>query len=272
VNKIFETLDCTDRRPVSPLNGDASVLAADSDRPTSRKVTQITSPGVAIADEPSSLAVAEPAPMLEMDPATRLELIRLTHTLFLGSTGARVVAFSGVEPGAGCSWMSVRIAELLADADAGSVCIVDADFQNPMLHAYLGANNHVGLSDALVGRQPVRDCVQRFGERLHVLCSGSVGPKAEILLASSAFRLLTEELRAFFDFVLFDTPPLATCSDALVVASRTEGLAMVVEADSTNCEAALKAARHASAANVRILGVVLNKRTYPIPEAIYRKL
>ena len=77
MNKIFETLDCTDRRPVSPLNGDASVLAADSDRPTSRKVTQITSPGVAIADEPSSLAVAEPAPMLEMDPATRLELIRL---------------------------------------------------------------------------------------------------------------------------------------------------------------------------------------------------
>jgi Mrp family chromosome partitioning ATPase len=99
-----------------------------------------------------------------------------------------------------------------------------------------------------------------------------VGPKAEILLASSAFRLLTEELHAFFDFVIFDTPPLATSSDALVVASRAEGLAMVVEADSTNREAALKAARHASAANVRILGVVLNKRTYPIPEAIYRKL
>jgi len=272
VNKIFETLDSTDRRPISQLNGDASVLTADPDRPANRKITQITSPGVAVADEPSQVAAVGPAPTLEMDPATRQELIRLTHTLFLGSAGARVVAFSGVEPGAGCSWMLVRIADLLADADAGSVCIVDTDFQNPTLHLYLGADNNCGLSDALVERQPLRDCVQRFGERLHVLSSGSVGPKAEILLASSAFRLLTEELRAVFDFVLFDTPPMATSSDALVVAGRTEGLAMVVEADSTNRETALKAARHAAAANVRVLGVVLNKRTYPIPEAIYKKL
>jgi len=272
VNKIFEALDSTDRRPVSSSNGDGSFMTADSDRPASRKVTQITSPGVAVADEPAAVATMGPAPMLEMDPATRQELIRLTHTLFLGSNGARVVAFSGVEPGAGCSWMLVRIAELLADADAGSVCVVDTDFQNPALHLYLGANNNCGLSDALIGQQSVRDCVQRFGERLHVLSSGSVGPRAEILLASSGFRLLVEELRAYFDFVLFDTTPLATSSDALVVASRTEGLAMVVEADSTSRETALKAARHAAAANVRMLGVVLNKRTYPIPEAIYKKL
>jgi Mrp family chromosome partitioning ATPase len=58
----------------------------------------------------------------------------------------------------------------------------------------------------------------------------------------------------------------------LAIASTIDGLAMVVEADATNRETAFKAAKDAAAANVRMLGVVLNKRTYPIPEAIYSKL
>lgn len=272
MNKIFEALESTDRRPISQANGDGSVFTADPDRASGRKITQITSPGIAIADEPLEPPTAGPSPAFEMDPSTRQELIRLTHTLFLSSGDTRVVAFSGVEPGAGCSWMLVRIAELLADADAGSVCIVDTDFHDPMLSEYFGVSSKCGLSDALVGPQPIQECVHRFGERLYLLSSGSGGPKAEILLASSAFRLRVDELRAIFDFVLFDTPPLATSSDALVVASRTDGLAMVVEADSTNRETALKAARHVAAANIRLLGAVLNKRTYPIPEAIYKKL
>lgn len=273
MNKIFEALDSADRRPISQATGDSTVLTAEPDRGSNRKITQITSSGIAVADdEPLAVTTAGPTPAFEMDPSTRQELIRLTHTLFLSSGDTRVVAFSGVEAGAGCSWMLVRIAELLAGADAGSVCVVDADFNDPTLHSYFGASNKWGLSDALVGSQPIPECVRRFGQRLYLLSSGSIGPKAEILLASSAFRLRIEELRAFFDFVLIDTPPLAASSDALMVASRTDGLAMVVEADSTNRETALKAARHAAAANVRMLGVVLNKRTYPIPEAIYKKL
>lgn len=272
MSKIFEALDSAERRPIGRMNGDGQVIAADPDRPMGPKVTTITSGGIALAEEPAPAIAEGPWPSLEMDPVTRTELTRLVHTLFLSSNGIRVVAFSGVEPGAGCTWISARIAELLADADAGSVCIVDADFREPMLHTYLGADNNYGLSDALVGLTPICDCVRRVGGRLHLLSSGSIGPKAEPLLASSAFRRRVEELRTFFDFVLFDTPALASSSDALAVASRTDGLAMVVEAEATNREIALKAAKQAAAANVRMLGVVLNKRTYPIPESIYRKL
>lgn len=257
---------------MSQSTGEASVLTSDSERSSGRKITQISSPGIAVEDEPLEVSTGGPSPAFEMDQPTRQELIRLTHTLFLSSGDARVVAFSGVEAGAGCSWMSARIAELLADADAGSVCVVDTDFNDPTLHTYFGASNKCGLSDALVSPLPIRECVRRFGERLYLLSSGSIGPRAEILLASSAFRLRVEELRAIFDFVLFDTPPLDVSSDALVVASKADGLAMVVEADSTNRETALRAARHAAAANIRVLGAVLNKRTYPIPEALYKKL
>jgi non-specific protein-tyrosine kinase len=141
-----------------------------------------------------------------------------------------------------------------------------------MLHTYLHTSNSVGLSDALIDADPLRHYVQRLGGGLGLLSSGSLMARAEPLLASSAFRARVEELRASFDHVLFDTPPLADSSDALAVASKLDGLAMVVEAGSTKRETALKAAKDAAANNVRMLGVVLNKRTYPVPDAIYRRL
>jgi protein-tyrosine kinase len=273
VSKIFEALDRADNEPMRHINGGRPVATSETDNVAGARVTQqVTSGGTAVVNGFAPRSAASSSPDLEMDQATRQELTRLTHMLFLNSGGSRVVAFSGVEPGAGCSWIVVRIAQLLAEAGAGSVCVVDANFRSPMLHTYLDADDSRGLSDALVDPHPISEYVQRLGGVLHLLSSGSVVSKAESLLASSAFRGRVEQLRAYFDFVLFDTPALSVSSDALAIASTIDGLAMVVEADSTNRETALKAAKDAATANVRMLGVVLNKRSYPIPEAIYSKL
>jgi Mrp family chromosome partitioning ATPase len=254
------------------VNGDGPTTASAADRPARRSTIQTNTVRASVADGPAprTLVAAPVSPGMDLD--TRRELTRLSHTLFLCSGAARLVAFSAVESGAGCSWVLVRIAHLLAEASAGSVCVVDANFQSPMLHTYLHASNSVGLSDALLDPEPIRNYVQRLGGGLGLLSTGSVIARAEPLLASSAFRARVDELRASFDHVLFDTPPLAESSDALVVASKLDGLAMVVEAGSTKRETAMKVAKDAAANNVRMLGVVLNKRTYPVPDAIYRRL
>jgi capsular exopolysaccharide synthesis family protein len=272
VSKIFEGLDYTAHPPMNNLNGDRTATSNEPEHSAGPRVTQASFASVPIADGPAHRTKVGPSPALEMDMEARQELTKLTHRLFLGSNGPRVVAFSGVQEGAGCSWMLARTAQLLAEADAGSVCVIDADLRNPTLHKYFRVGNSFGLSDALIGTQPVSEYVSRLGGPLHLLSSGSVIPKVETLLSSSTFRLRVEELCVSFRFVLFDTPPLAGSSDALVVASRTDGLVMVIEADSTNRDLALKAAKDASATNVHLLGTVLNKRTFPIPEAIFRKL
>jgi Mrp family chromosome partitioning ATPase len=254
------------------LNGDGPVTTSKAERRARRGGIQTNTVRAVMADGAAPRTLVAAPVSLGMDQDTRRELTRLTHTLFLCSGGARAVAFSAVESGAGCSWVLVRIAQLLAEASAGSVCIVDANFCSPMLHTYLHTGNSIGLSDALVDTDPIRQYVQRLGGGLGLLSTGSVIAKAEPLLASSAFRARVDELRASFDHLLFDTPPLAVSSDALAVASKLDGLAMVVEAGSTKRETALKAAKDAAANNVRMLGVVLNKRAYPVPNAIYRKL
>lgn len=253
MTKIFETLVGTENEPVSQTNGHRLGMGLAPDG---------TAPGTALGTQSG----------LRMDQRTRQELTRLIQNLFLRPGGARLVAFSGVQPGAGCSWLVVRIAELLGDAGAGSVCVVDANFRSPVLHSSPEAGAGCGFSDALVGTDPISAYVQRIGGRLHLLSSGSFGKRAAPLLASTAFRGRLDELRAKFDYVLFDTPPLAYRSDALAIASRIDGLALVVAANSTHRETARKAVKDVAAANVRMLGLILNKRTYPIPAALYERL
>jgi len=80
------------------------------------------------------------------------------------------------------------------------------------------------------------------------------------------------ELRKEFDFVLIDAPPLTPYSDALAFGQLTDGFILVVEANATRREAALQVAENLRAANIRILGAVLNQRTFPIPESLYHRL
>ncbi len=270
MKRIFDGLESIGNEVANHSNGSHPETPEEIRDSSERRVSPAQGPVAANRGE--SRISLMPPPVLEMDPAAREEIIRLIHTVFLRPGGSRVVAFSGVQPGVGCSWLLVRTAALLAAADSGSVCVVDANLRSPSLHTYLNARNRYGLSDVLVDSQPVRESVFQISRHFHLLSSGSMPLRAASLLASSAFRSCVDELRAAFDFVLFDTPPLATTSDGLLVAGTVDGLAMVVEANSTNRDTALKAARAAMAANTRILGAVLNKRTYPIPKAIYKKL
>jgi Mrp family chromosome partitioning ATPase len=52
----------------------------------------------------------------------------------------------------------------------------------------------------------------------------------------------------------------------------TDGVVLVLKAHSSRRETARSAVHDLAAANVRTLGAVLNQRTFPIPEKLYRRL
>jgi Mrp family chromosome partitioning ATPase len=79
-------------------------------------------------------------------------------------------------------------------------------------------------------------------------------------------------MRAAFEFVLIDAPPASLYADAPLLGQLADGVVLVVEAHSTRREPALAAKASLEAANARVLAAVLNKRTFAIPEIIYRNL
>jgi Mrp family chromosome partitioning ATPase len=74
------------------------------------------------------------------------------------------------------------------------------------------------------------------------------------------------ELRKEFDYVLIDSAPLNTHGDGITLAKLTDGLVLVLETNSTRREAVARVTASLHAAQIKILGAVLNK---PIPEALY---
>ena len=92
------------------------------------------------------------------------------------------------------------------------------------------------------------------------------------LLNSEHLKIRFAELRKEFDYILVDVPPLNQYADAMAIGQIMDGLVLVVEADSTRKESALKALETLRAAQIEVLGAVLNKRSFPIPEFVYRRL
>jgi Mrp family chromosome partitioning ATPase len=165
--------------------------------------------------------------------------------------------------------------DVLAAQTGQSVCLVDADLRTPTLHTAFRMSGARGLSDALLNDDPTApfdSCVARIAGHLWMLPAGGRCAEALPHLTSDPFRLLLLELSAAFEYVLILGPSLGANPEAALLGQTVDGVVLVLQANATRREAAKRAADHLRAGNVRILGAILGSRTFPIPEAIYRRL
>jgi succinoglycan biosynthesis transport protein ExoP len=203
------------------------------------------------------------------------ESLKLVQRLFLTQPEAapRVVVFAGITQGNGCSRVCSSAARTLAKNVTGSVCLVDANLRSPSLADSFRVPNHHGFTDALRGVDAVRTFAQRIGpDNLWLLSSGSSLGDPFSLLNSIRVKERFSELRSEFDYILVDAPPLTNYVDAIALGQLSDGIVLILEANATKREAALSVTQNLHAAQIRVLGAVLNKRTFPIPDSLYRRV
>jgi polysaccharide biosynthesis transport protein len=212
---------------------------------------------------------------LDLDRFAREETLKLVQRVFLLQSSAvpKVVMFAGVDPGNGCSRICAQTAEVLAANVTGTVCVVEANVRTPSLPEYFGVTNHRGLTDSLLQDGPVRSFAKQVRrENLWLLSCGALAADSANLLRTEKLNSRLNELRQQFDFIVVDVPALNQYADAAAVAKVCDGIIIVLEANSTRREAARKMTENLQMTNTPILGVVLNKRTFPVPESLYRRL
>jgi receptor protein-tyrosine kinase len=203
------------------------------------------------------------------------EALRLVQQIFLlqAKEPPRVVVFAGIDHGSGCSQICASVAETLARNAPRPVCLVEANFRSPSLPELFGTTNHHGLTEALLREGPISLFAKPVAqENLKLISSGTLAADSPSLLSSGHLRERLTELRKEFDFVIIDAPPLNDYSDAIAVGQLADGLVLILEANATRREAAAVVAANLRSANIPILAAVLNKRTFPIPEKLYRRL
>jgi capsular exopolysaccharide synthesis family protein len=161
----------------------------------------------------------------------------------------------------------VNLAQSLAAAGP-RVVLVDLDLRHPDSHHLLDAHNEVGVSDVLLDRAKLEDCLQyvelaseESGRTvgLYFLATGPQVANPTELLATPRTGRLLESLAAQADIVLLDTPPVLPVADTLVIGRLAAGAVLVVEARRTPVPSAQRAKDMLTRNQTRLLGVVLNK-------------
>jgi Mrp family chromosome partitioning ATPase len=213
------------------------------------------------------------APLLQIERIAKEEITRLVQRLFIlgGAEGPRRVGFIGAESGNGNTWMCAHVGDILASLVDRSVCLVDCNFRSPALHQQFVIENQRGLADALRGHTAIAKYAQQLRRNLFVLSCGTMDEDTE-LLTSDRMRLRLAELGRAFDYVLMDVPSLNSSNHGIVLGSSCDGVVLVLKANSSRRESARQAVQQFQAANIPVLGAVLNQRTFPIPEKIYKML
>src|ERR1700734_3786739 len=182
---------------------------------------------------------------LNIDKLTREESQKLVQRVFLaqGADNPRVVVFAGIDHGNGCSQICAQTARILADNVSGSICLLDANLRTPSLPNIFGVTNHHGLTDALMQADSVRSYTKPLTpSNLWLLSCGSMPAGSANMLTSGRMKDRVSELRKEFDYVLIDAPPLNEYSDAIALGQISDGLVLVLEANATRRESALRTA------------------------------
>jgi Mrp family chromosome partitioning ATPase len=203
-----------------------------------------------------------------------VEIEKLVQRLFSQSregSGLKVVSFSGIARDDRSSWICAQAAAALARQADLSVCIVDGNLVSPQLHVQLAAANAPGLAEALTSKGSIRNFATRLGKaNLWLIPAGlaMLGACASM----ERYRERFAEMREGFDHILVSAPALSREAEATFLGQLADGVVLIVEANRTRRETVRRAKEQLEAAQVRILGAVLDQRTFPIPEKLYRSL
>jgi len=182
------------------------------------------------------------------------------HTLLVSSAG----------PDEGKTTTLVNLAVTMAQAEQ-RVIVVDCDLRRPQVHLFFGLHNAEGLTDALLDERSIEQpALQATSiDNLRILASGTLPPRPADLLGSQRMISLIANLAAQADVVLFDAPPIMTATDAAILATRLDGVLLVVSAGQTRREDALLSIERLQKVNAHLVGTVLNNAESSSPSAVY---
>ena len=208
-----------------------------------------------------------------VDPASVVsEAYRSIRTNLLFSSPAappKIVLVTSSQPDEGKTVTAINVAVSLA-LSGSRVLLVDADLRKPSCHTSLNVRREPGLSNVLTGQCEVGEAIVRSpllsngdtdrqnGHGLYILPAGVSPPNPSELLGSTVMDRLLERLKDEFEFVLIDSPPVLRVTDGVVIATKTDGVLLVVKGGAWSSDVTEKGLAQLEAVRARMLGIILN--------------
>ncbi len=209
----------------------------------------------------------------ELEMEEEMLLLHQRIEALLPDQPRKVVQFAGARGGEGTSTVVRALGRAVAALVGRSVLIFYANDVNPHQHLYIEApKNKIGWNDVLVRGESLDRAIDRT--ELPNLCIAPMHRRESpvpMVLDGAVVAWFLSELRKRFGLVLVDTG-LATRASGLVMSAKADGVVLVMEADRTRWPVALEAKQTVERCGGTVLGTVLNKRRFHVPEPVYRLL
>jgi capsular exopolysaccharide synthesis family protein len=184
---------------------------------------------------------------------------------------SRVLMFSSSLAGEGTTETVVGLGITLAVALGRKTALVDCNARHPNLHERFGAQK-IGLNEYLHGEITIEQAlVNTTVPNLHVM---PLGEDFETLGAYGRGDLekLVSTLREKFEYVLLDSAPVGVNAESVAMCDKVDAVVLIVRHGKTRREVVMRTKEIIERSGGRLLGVVLSKRKFPIPDIVYRRL
>lgn len=139
--------------------------------------------------------------------------------------------------------------------------LIDADMRNPTVHRMFSIPVKNGLSEILAGLTDSITVSKTDIENLSLLTAGKIPPNPTELLSSARMDKLLEFVKAHYDCVLVDTPPINLVTDSTAFATKATGYIMVVKLITTDMQDVRTAVNSLKHIGAPIVGFVMNDVT-----------
>lgn len=188
--------------------------------------------------------------------------LRTSILLSTAGRAPRSLLVTSSVPAEGKTTTVINTATVLAQTGA-QVLIIDADMRRPRLHQVLDMSNDDGLSAILssdITEHDVLSKIKKYQDsNIYLLSSGAIPPNPAELLGSSQMKQLLEIVGNNFNYVVIDSPPIASFTDGVLISALVDGVLLVVHGGKTSRQVIKRARQMLHEIGAKIIGVVLNK-------------
>ena len=189
--------------------------------------------------------------------------------------GAKVLCITSSSHQEGKSTTSANLAVTLAQA-GNRVLLVDGDLRRPTIARIFGLDREPGITDVILGNYTWREVVRTVTDimvgglglddimmtagmdNLNIITSGVLPPNPAEITDSRRMTEFLQEVKAAYDVVIVDAPPVLQATDATVLGTKVDGVLIVYRIGNVSRSALKRAKQQLDTVGVSTLGVVIN--------------
>lgn len=191
--------------------------------------------------------------------AENFRLLRSNIEFFQISNPIKTILITSPSQANGKTTIATNLALSISQGEQ-DVVLVDADMRRPAIHRALDMSKEPGLSDIIRNRADIDEVVRTpvDGGGLKVITAGHIPPNITEVVGSKRIGTILGDLREKFEIIIVDAPPLII-ADAYNLASRVDGVILVMEPGQTAEEQARTIKEQLDRSKANLLGIVFNK-------------